>query len=151
MNDPVRGPNEGTTVEILLVEDNEDDAFLTLGALAKKDGRHVTWVEDGEEALAFLRRTGKYAAVPRPALVLLDLTLPSKSGLEVWTEMKQDPNLRRIPVVILSHSTAERDILASYDRHANAYMTKTGDLEAFHDAIHQLERFWLSVVMLPKV
>ena len=150
MNDPVSALNEGKTVEILLVEDNEDDAFLTMGAFANKDRCHVTWVEDGTEALAFLRKTGKYASVPRPGLVLLDLTLPSKGGLEVLAEMKQDPDLRRIPVVILSHSTAERDVLAAYDGHANCYLTKTGSLKEFHNAIDQLERFWLSVVLLPK-
>jgi len=150
MSDHVRMPNEGEVVEVLLAEDNEDDAVLTLEMLAKNGGCHVTWVEDGEEALAYLRKQGKHASAPRPGLILLDLTLPSRGGLEVLAEIKQDPGLRRIPVVIMSHSTAERDILASYDRHANCYMTKTGNLAAFEGAIEQLKRFWLSVALLPK-
>ncbi len=148
-DEPVNMSNASKPVEILIVEDNEDDALLTMDTLTNKENFHVTWVEDGEDALAFLRKKGKHASARRPSLILLDLTLPSKGGLEVLTEIKQDPDLRRIPVVILSHSTAERDIVASYDRHANCYITKTGSLGVFQEAMKQLERFWLSVVLLP--
>ena len=140
----------GSPIEILLVEDTPSDARLTREAL--KDARvlnrlHV--VEDGAEAMAFLRREGPYAQVPRPDLVLLDLNLPGKDGREVLAEIKQDPALKRIPVVVLTTSQAERDIVQSYDLHANCYITKPVDLDQFITVIQSLKNFWLTVVKLP--
>jgi two-component system, chemotaxis family, response regulator Rcp1 len=137
-------------VEILLVEDNPGDVRLTTEAL--RDGKlrntiHV--VPDGVEALAYLRREGRYADASRPDMVLLDLNLPKKSGLEVLKEIKEDAGLRRIPVVILSTSQAEQDILKSYDLHANAYVTKPVDLEQFLSVVKVIEGFWLEIVRLP--
>lgn len=145
------GP-KGTSkpIEILLVEDSPDDARFTLEAL--KDGKirnRVTWVEDGVEAMAFLRREGKFAAAPRPDLVLLDLKLPKKSGHEVLTDVKQDGDLRRIPVVIMTASDDQKDIDEAYNEHANCYVTKPVDLDQFLSIVHRIEDFWLSVVRLP--
>lgn len=140
----------GIPIEILLVEDNPGDARLTLEAF--KDGKvlnnlHV--VGDGLEALAFLRRQGQYAQAPRPGIILLDLNLPRKDGREVLAEIKADPDLRRIPVVVLTTSQAERDILKSYDLHANSYITKSVDLDEFLAVIRAIENFWLMIVRLP--
>src|SRR5205823_4555505 len=113
----------GKPIDILLVEDSVDEAELTMASL--KDGRvpnRVHWVEDGEEAMAFLRRQGRYATVPRPDLILLDLHMPRKGGLEVLAEIKESPQLRRIPVVIMTASDDEKDVLQAYDRHANCYV-----------------------------
>ena len=137
-------------IEILLVEDNPDDSDLTLEAL--KEGKvrnHLSVVEDGVDALSFLRRQGAYANAPHPALVLLDLNLPKKSGLEVLAEMKADPALRRIPVVVLTTSDAERDIVASYDLNASCYITKPVDLGRFLAVIRLIDDFWLDMVQLP--
>ena len=137
-------------IEILLVEDNPGDVRLTKEAL--KEGKVVNvlnTVEDGEEALAYLRRQGKYAKSSRPDLILLDLNLPRKSGQEVLAEIKDDPELRRIPVVILTVSEAEQDIIKSYNLHANCYITKPVNLEQFMEVIKTIEDFWLTVVMLP--
>jgi two-component system, chemotaxis family, response regulator Rcp1 len=137
-------------VEILLVEDNPGDVRLTIEAL--KEGRvsnRVTVVGDGEEALACLRKQGKYAHAARPDLVLLDLNLPRKGGQEVLAEVKADPDLRRIPVVVLTTSQAEQDILRSYDLNANCYITKPVELGQFLAVVRSIEDFWLTVVKLP--
>ncbi|HZR46651.1 MAG TPA: response regulator [Candidatus Manganitrophaceae bacterium] len=138
-------------IEILLVEDSPGDVRLTKEAL--KEGKvlnHLHIAGDGVEALAFLRREGSYAGVPRPDLILLDLNLPRKDGREVLETIKEDPELRRIPVVILTTSSAERDVLQSYDLHANCYVTKPVDLEQFISVVRSVEDFWLTVVKLPK-
>uniref|UniRef100_A0A7C3ZAQ0 Response regulator n=1 Tax=Desulfobacca acetoxidans TaxID=60893 RepID=A0A7C3ZAQ0_9BACT len=132
-----------------MVEDNPGDVRLTLEAL--KEGKvrnNMHTVSDGEEALAFLRRQGAYAQAPRPDLILLDLNLPKKTGQEVLAEIKEDPDLRRIPVVILTVSEAETDILKTYNLHANCYITKPVDLERFIEVVKSIEDFWLTVVML---
>ena len=137
-------------VDILLVEDSSADVRLTREALQEANvinRLHV--VKDGVEALAFLRNQGPYAASPRPALILLDLNLPKKDGREVLAEVKQDENLKRIPVVVLTTSKAEEDIVRSYDLHANAYITKPVDLTQFFEVIRALGGFWLAVVTLP--
>lgn len=137
-------------IEILLVEDNPGDVRLTMEAL--KEGKiHNTLsvVKDGVEAMAFLRREGKYANAPHPDLILLDLNLPKKDGREVLTEIKSDKNLKRIPVVILTSSEAEKDIVSTYDLHANCYITKPVDLDQFIKIVKAIECFWLTVVRLP--
>ena len=137
-------------IEILLVEDNPGDVRLTRESL--KDGKihtRLSVVSDGEEALEFLYRRGRHAGAPRPDLVLLDLNLPRKSGREVLAEIKVDEHLRRIPVVVLTSSEAEQDILASYNLNANCYITKPVDLEQFIRVVRSIEDFWLTVVKLP--
>jgi CheY-like chemotaxis protein len=137
-------------IEILLVEDSPDDAALTVDAL--HEGRvhnRVTVVEDGVEAMAFLRRQDPYADAPRPDLILLDLNLPRKNGREVLTEVKQDPDLRRIPVVIMTSSDDEKDILAAYNLYVNCYVTKPVDLDQFIRVVKSIEHFWFSIVKLP--
>jgi len=136
--------------QVLLVEDNPGDVRLTQEAL--REGKllnEVHVVSDGEEAMAFLRRHGPYADAPRPDLILLDLNLPKKSGREVLAEIKADPDLHRIPVVILTTSHAEEDIARSYNLHANCYVTKPVDLEQFISVIRSIENYWLVVVELP--
>jgi chemotaxis family two-component system response regulator Rcp1 len=143
-------PVHGDPIEILLVEDSPDDIVLTTEAL--KDGKvrnRVSVVEDGEEAMAFLRREGRHATAPRPDLILLDLNLPRKSGREVLAEVKQDPKLKRIPVVVMTTSSSEKDILQAYNCHANCYVTKPVDLDQFLGVIRSIESFWLTVVKLP--
>ena len=140
----------GIPIEILLVEDNPDDADLTMDAL--RDGRvrnHVTWVEDGVEAMACLRRERQYAAAPRPDLILLDLNMPRKNGREVLAEVKQDPDLRRIPVVVMTSSDDEKDIMAAYNLYVNCYVTKPVDLDQFLTVVKSIEHFWFTVVKLP--
>jgi CheY-like chemotaxis protein len=137
-------------VEILLVEDNPGDVRLTIEAL--KEGHFcnkLSVVKDGVEALAYLRRKGQYATVVQPDLILLDLNLPRKDGREVLAEIKNDPRLKRIPVVILTTSEAEADVLKSYDLQANCYITKPVDLEQFIKVIRAIEDFWLALVRLP--
>jgi CheY-like chemotaxis protein len=138
-------------IQILLVEDNPGDVRLTREVL--KDGRinnTLNVVGDGVEALAFLRREGRYAdAVPQD-LILLDLNLPKKDGREVLKEMKADPALRRIPVIILTTSSAELDVLSAYDLHANCYITKPVDLDQFVAVVRSIEDFWLAIVKLPR-
>ena len=139
-----------TGIEILLVEDNPGDVVLTREAL--KDAKMCNAlhaVADGEEAMAFLRREGRYTSAPRPDLILLDLNLPKKDGREVLRDIKQDPELKRIPVVVLTTSQAEEDILRSYDLHANCYVTKPVDLNQFLTSVKSIEDFWLTVVKLP--
>jgi len=140
----------GHPIEILLVEDNPGDVRLTIEAL--KDGKvynnlHVA--KNGVEALAFLHQTGQYAQVPRPDLILLDLNLPKKDGREVLTEIKADPKLKQIPVIILTTSDTDEDILKTYELHANSFVTKPVDLEQFIKVIKAIEDFWLTVVKLP--
>jgi chemotaxis family two-component system response regulator Rcp1 len=137
-------------VEILLVEDNPADARLTREVF--EGGRlttHLNIVHDGEEALAFLRREGDYENSPRPKLVLLDLNLPRKDGREVLQELKSDPALSRIPVIVLTTSAAEADILHSYDLQANCFITKPLDLDEFFDVVRSIEDFWLTTARLP--
>ncbi len=140
----------GRPVEILLVEDNPGDVRLAIEALKEakvRNNLHV--VEDGMEAMAFLRKEGQYTAVPRPDVVLLDLNLPKKDGREVLAEIKTDDNLKRIPVVILTVSKAEEDILKTYNLHANCYITKPLDLDQFLSVVKSIEDFWLTIVTLP--
>ncbi|MHC4513050.1 MAG: response regulator [Planctomycetota bacterium] len=137
-------------VEILLVEDNPGDVRLTQEAL--KDSKLVNKlhvVGDGDEALAFLRKQNEHANAPRPDLIVLDLNLPKKSGREVLAEIKEDPDLRRIPVVVLTISTSEGDVLETYDLHANCFITKPIGLEQFLEVVRSIEDFWLSIVRLP--
>ena len=143
--------NSTRSIEILLVEDNPGDARLTIEAMreAKMRNRmHV--VEDGVEAMAFLRRQGSFGEAPRPDLILLDLNLPRKDGREVLAEVKADPDLKRIPVVILTTSRAEEDVLRAYDLHANCYVTKPVDLAQFMKIVSQIDEFWVKVVTLPR-
>jgi chemotaxis family two-component system response regulator Rcp1 len=136
--------------ELLLVEDNPGDVRLTMEALKEaKVINNLNVVRDGEEAMAVLRRQGKYADAPRPDLVLLDLNLPKKGGLEVLAEIKQDPDLKQIPVVVLTTSQAEQDILRTYELHANCYIVKPVDLNQFVSVVQSVENFWLAVVRLP--
>jgi two-component system, chemotaxis family, response regulator Rcp1 len=140
----------GGSIQVLLVEDNPGDVRLTKEAL--KEGKllnQLTVVGDGVEALLFLRKEGKYADAIQPELILLDLNLPKKDGREVLAEIKADPKLRRIPVVVLTTSSAEEDILKIYDLHANCYITKPVDLEQFMGVVKSIEDFWVSVVKLP--
>jgi chemotaxis family two-component system response regulator Rcp1 len=139
-----------TPVEILLVEDNPGDVRLTQEALKEsKVTNNLSVAEDGVEALAFLKQEGKYADAPRPDLLLLDLNLPKKDGRELLEEIKADEHLRRIPVVVLTTSKAEEDILRMYDQHANCYITKPIDFDQFIDVIKSIEEFWLTLVKLP--
>jgi len=142
--------SHSTPIEILLVEDNPADARLAQEAFRDaKVANHISVVQDGMEALAFLHRAGPYAQSPRPDLILLDLNLPKKDGREVLAEIKQDPHLRRIPVVVMTTSQAERDIVTSYDLHANCYVCKPVDLDLFLAAVKSIEEFWLTIVKLP--
>ena len=139
-----------TPVEILLVEDNPGDVRLTQEALKEsKVTNNLSVAEDGVEALAFLKREGEYADAPRPDLLLLDLNLPKKDGRELLEEIKADDNLKRIPVVVLTTSKAEEDILRMYDQHANCYITKPIDFDQFIDVVKSIEDFWLTIVKLP--
>jgi two-component system, chemotaxis family, response regulator Rcp1 len=148
---PMSSPGRGDEpIEILLVEDEPVHADLTMEALAEgKIRNRVSHVRDGVEAMAFLRREGKYAGAPRPDLILLDLNMPRKDGREVLEEVKSDPNLKRIPVVMLTSSTEEKDILGVYDRHVNCYIVKPVDFEQFSRAVLSIEHFWLTIVKLP--
>ncbi len=137
-------------VEILLVEDNPGDVRLTREAL--KEGKvhnNLSVVGDGVEALAFLRREGRWRDAPRPDVILLDLNLPRKDGREVLAEIKADAVLRAIPVMVLTTSTAEQDILRTYDLHANCYITKPVDLDQFITVVKSIEDFWFTIVTLP--
>jgi len=138
-------------IDILLVEDNPGDVRLTQEALRAGKVRNTHHVaRGGEEAMAFLRREGPQVSVPKPDLILLDLNLPKKDGRQVLAEIKEDPKLRRIPVVVLTSSQTETDIARSYDLHANCYVTKPIDLDQFLDVVKSVEDFWLTVVKLPK-
>lgn len=138
------------SIEILLVEDNPADVRLTQEALRdSKLLNTLSTVADGVEALAFLHRQEPYQNAPRPDLILLDLNLPRLDGREVLAQIKQHPNLRRIPVVILTTSQSEQDIIESYDLHANCYITKPVDFEQFVSIVNKIEDFWLTIVRLP--
>jgi len=143
--------NGGKPVELLLVEDNSEDAEMTIETL--REGRirnlRVHRVEDGEQAMAFLRREGPHADAPRPDLILLDLEMPRMNGLEVLAAVKQHPDFKRIPVVMMTSSCKEEHILGAYSKHANCYVTKPVDFDKFIDAVRSIEDFWLSVVRLP--
>ena len=146
----MKSEKTGRPIEILLVEDNPGDARLVKEAL--KDGKvlnelHV--VSDGVEALDFLRRRGRYADAVRPDLILLDLNLPKKSGHEVLAEIKDDPDLKRIPVVVLTVSKAEEDIMITYNLHGNCFITKPIDFDQFVNVVKAIEDFWLTIVKLP--
>ena len=139
-------------IDILLVEDNPGDVRLTIEALKEdklQNNLHV--VKDGIEAMAFLHQEGEYANAPRPDLILLDLNLPKKDGREVLNEIKADEGLKRIPVVVLTNSQAEEDILKTYDLHANCYITKPVNLEQFVKVVRSIEQFWLTIVRLPSL
>lgn len=137
-------------IDILMVEDNAGDVRLTTEVLKEaKILNKIDVVEDGVEALAYLHKEGAHADAPCPDLVLLDLNLPKKDGREVLAEIKQDPDLKRIPVVVLTVSRAEQDVVKSYDLYANAYITKPIDLDQFIAVVKAIEDFWLSVVKLP--
>jgi CheY-like chemotaxis protein len=138
-------------IEVLLVEDDPGDVVLIQEAFAdNKVGNRLSVVGDGVEAMAFLRREGEYAGAPRPDLVLLDLNLPRKNGREVLAEIKGDPELSIIPVIVLTTSEAEEDIVRSYSLHANAYITKPVDFERFAGVVHQIDEFFVGVVKLPR-
>jgi chemotaxis family two-component system response regulator Rcp1 len=142
--------NLGRPIEILLVEDNPGDVRLTIEALREgKLANNLRVARDGAEALQYLRREGPFAGAVRPDLILLDLNLPKRDGREVLGEIKQDPDLRRIPVVILTTSQAEQDIVQSYDLYANCYITKPVDLDNFVRVVRSIDSFWLTVVQLP--
>ena len=141
---------EGRPVEILLVEDSPSDTELTVEALREgKVCNRLSLVEDGVQALQFLRRQGPYAHAPRPDLILLDLNLPRKDGREVLQELKADPYLKLIPVVVLTTSQAEQDVLRVYQLNGNCYITKPVDFKRFLEVVRGIENFWLSVVSLP--
>jgi CheY-like chemotaxis protein len=140
----------GKPVEILLVEDNPGDVRLAQEVL--RDARmrnHISAVKDGVEALAFLRHTGTYVGAPRPDLILLDLNLPRKDGREVLADIKADQDLRRIPVIILTTSQDERDVLGAYESYANCYIVKPVDLEQFIAVVESIQQFWFQIVHLP--
>ena len=137
-------------VDVLLIEDDPGDVLMTREAFAQyriRNELHV--VGDGEQAMRFLRKDGEYADAPRPGLILLDLNLPRRNGHEVLTELKADPDLLSIPVVVLTTSQAEEDILRSYSLHANAYISKPVDFERFIDVVRQIDDFFLTLVKLP--
>jgi two-component system response regulator len=136
--------------DILLVEDNPGDVRLAREALKESKLLNKLYeVEDGIKAMAFLRQEGAYSDVPRPDLVLLDLNLPRKNGREVLAEIKADETLKRIPVVVLTISRAEEDVLKSYNLHANCYISKPFDMEQFVRVVKSIEEFWFSIVKLP--
>jgi CheY-like chemotaxis protein len=139
------------SINVLLVEDDEGDALIIREAFEYyKIRNELNVVTDGEAAIQFLRQTGPYAGMPRPGLILLDVNLPRRNGLQVLAELKQDPDLLVIPVVMLTTSRAEEDILRSYALHANAFVTKPVDFEHFIDAIRQIDDFFLTLVRLPR-
>ena len=143
--------NNTQPIEILLVEDNPGDARLTIEAMREAKVRNrIHVVEDGVEAMEFLRRQGRFGDAPRPDLILLDLNLPRKDGREVLAEVKADPDLKRIPIVVLTTSRAEEDVLRAYNLHANCYVTKPVDLEQFMKIVSQIDEFWVKVVTLPR-
>jgi len=143
--------NGSHTIVILLVEDNPGDTRLVIEAMREaKIDNYIHVVEDGVEAMQFLRREGRYDDAPRPDLILLDLNLPKKDGRAVLAEVKTDSELKRIPVVVLTTSSAEEDVLRAYDLHANCYITKPVDMKQFMKIVAQIDEFWIRVVTLPK-
>jgi two-component system, chemotaxis family, response regulator Rcp1 len=146
----VNKPELVKPIGILLVEDNPGDADLAREALDdNKLHNRLHVVTDGERAMAFLRRQGPYGEAPRPDLILLDLNLPRMDGRQVLAEIKADPDLKRIPVVILTTSRSEEDVLKSYDLHANCYITKPISLDQFMKVVKSIQEFWMSIVVLP--
>ncbi len=142
--------NEGRPIEILLVEDSPSDTELTLEALKDfKVRNNVNVVEDGVQAMQYLRCQGPYADVTRPDLIMLDLNLPRKDGREVLAEIKKDEKLKMIPVVVLTTSRAEQDVLRAYQLNANCYITKPVDFQQFVHVVQSVENFWLTIVTLP--
>jgi CheY-like chemotaxis protein len=141
---------EGRPIQILLVEDSPSDTELTIEALREAKMRnHLSVVEDGVQALEYLRRQGRHALAPRPDLIMLDLNLPRKDGREVLAEIKADEDLKAIPVVVLTTSRAEQDVLRAYNLHANCYISKPVDFDQFLQVVRSIESFWLFVVTLP--
>ena len=150
METPTVNPDLGRPIEILLVEDSPSDAEFTVEALKEATVRnHLSIAEDGVPAMEFLPRQGRYANAPRPDLIMLDLNLPRKDGREVLAELKADENLKMIPVVVLTTSRAEEDILRAYQLHANCYIAKPVDFQQFLTVVRSIESFWLFVVTLP--
>jgi chemotaxis family two-component system response regulator Rcp1 len=142
--------NNGKPIEILLVEDNAGEARLAMEAIREgKVKNHLTWVSDGMEAMALLRKEGPYTSASRPDLILLDLNMPRKDGRELLAEIKSDDRFRRIPVVVLTTSQSEDDILKAYHLNANCYISKPVDLDHFMKVIKSIEDFWLTIVKLP--
>ncbi len=142
--------DEARVIDVLLVEDDEGDVLMTREAFEHyKIQNRLHVVSDGEQAMQFLRREGQYADAPRPGLILLDVNLPRKSGMEVLAELKQDDDLLTIPVIMLTTSQAEADIVRSYALHANAFVSKPVDFEHFIEAIRQIDTFFLNLVKLP--
>ncbi len=138
------------SIEILLIEDSPSDANLTMQSLQQaKITNRLHWVEEGEAAMDFLYQRGKYADAPRPDLIVLDLNLPGMDGREILAEVKADPDLRRIPVVVLTTSSNEEDVLRSYDLNANCYVTKPFNVEQFIQVVQLISDFWLTAVKLP--
>ena len=143
--------SESRPIEILLVEDSPSDAALTIEALKEgKIANRLTHVEDGVDAMDCLRQRGKYAKAARPDLIMLDLNLPRKDGREVLAEIKNDPDLKLIPIIVLTTSRSDKDILQSYQLNANCYITKPVDFTNFVEVVKSIEQFWLTVVTLPK-
>ena len=141
---------DATPIRILMVEDNEADVRLATEALREaKIANRVCVVDDGVKALEYLRRQGEYAAAVRPDLILLDLNLPRKDGRQVLAEVKSDSELSNIPVVVLTSSRAEQDVLKSYDLHANCYIVKPVDFAGLMEVVRSIEKFWVTVVRLP--
>jgi CheY-like chemotaxis protein len=137
-------------IEVLLVEDDPGDVLMTQEAFADyKIANKLTVVTNGEDAIAYLRKDGRFAGVPTPDLVLLDLNLPRRNGREVLRDIKEDPELRRVPVVVLTTSEADEDVVAAYDLHANAYVRKPVDFEQFVAAVRAIDDFFITVVRLP--
>ncbi|MDT5146829.1 MAG: hypothetical protein QOC58_1474 [Mycobacterium sp.] len=144
--------SDGRAIEILLVEDDPGDELITREAFEHnklKNNLHVA--HDGEEGLDFLYKRGAYAGAPRPDLILLDLNLPKYDGRQLLEKVKSDPDLSRIPIVVLTTSSAEEDIVRSYELHANAYVTKPVDLDQFINAVRQIDEFFIQVVRLPGI
>ena len=141
--------SEARVINVLLVEDDPGDVLMTREAFEEYLHNPLDVVSDGSEALSYLRREGDYADAPRPDLILLDLNLPRRDGREVLAEVKADDSLRHIPVIVLTTSQADEDVLRSYQLHANAYVTKPVDFDGFIEAIRQIDHFFVSVVQLP--
>jgi CheY-like chemotaxis protein len=142
---------QGIPIEVLLVEDDPGDVLMTREAFEEHKVRNrLSVVSDGADALAYVRREGAFADATRPDLILLDLNLPKRDGREVLKELKADPDLREIPIVVLTTSSAESDVLASYQLHANAYVTKPVDFERFISVVKQIDDFFISLVKLPR-
>jgi CheY-like chemotaxis protein len=143
--------DEGVPIEVLLVEDDPGDVLMTREAFEEHKVRNrLNVVTDGADALAYVRREGEFADATRPDLILLDLNLPKRDGREVLKELKTDPDLREIPIVVLTTSAAESDVLASYQLHANAYVTKPVDFDRFISVVKQIDDFFVSLVKLPR-